>query len=84
MELIEKIVLFKKTIRCSNTTNLGGPVISLKANPNKDQITVYWASIDSPKTPIECYELLINGEKKEIVSLTNISNLESHFFLFIL
>ena len=42
-------------------------MISLKANPNKDQITVYWASIDSPKMPIECYELVINGEKKEIV-----------------
>ncbi len=55
------------TIRCSNMTHMGGPVISLKANPNKDQITIYWPSIDSKQMPIDYYELLINGEKKETV-----------------
>ena len=48
-------------------TNLGGPVISLKANRNRNEITVCWDSIDSLKMPIEHYELIINGEKKDYV-----------------
>ncbi len=57
------------TIKTSKTTNLKGPVISLKANYRKNQITVTWQSIDSTELPIERYELLINGTKKEEVKI---------------
>jgi hypothetical protein len=43
-------------------------VISLKANPNKNELTVYWESIDSPEKPIDHYQLVVNGTKKEIVN----------------
>ena len=56
-----------KSIKCPRATNLGGPIISLKANPNKNQLTVCWLSIDSSKLPIEHYEIIVNGEKKEKV-----------------
>lgn len=60
---------FSKTIKCNKTTNLGGPIISLKANPKKDQITVCWHSIDTAMKPVvDHYEMLINGEKRETVS----------------
>jgi hypothetical protein len=56
------------TVKSGRTTNLGGPIISLKENARPDQITVTWQSIDSSKCPIECYELLINEEKRDVVS----------------
>lgn len=57
----------KVEIKNAKTTNLGGPVISLKANPIQDQLTVTWLSIDSSEFPIDHYDLLINGEKRETV-----------------
>ena len=56
------------TVKSGRTTNLGGPIISLKENPRSDQITVCWQSIDTPKCPISVYELLINEEKRDVVS----------------
>ena len=53
------------SIKCPRTTSLGGPIISLKASSNNSQLTVCWLSIDSTKLPIDHYELVINGEKKE-------------------
>jgi hypothetical protein len=58
------------TVKAGRTTNLGGPIISLKENCQPDQITVSWQSIDTPKCPISCYELLINEEKRDVVSKT--------------
>lgn len=55
------------TVKSHATTNLGGPVISLKENARSDQITVTWQSIDSPKCPISFYELIINDEKRDTV-----------------
>ncbi|CAF0781764.1 unnamed protein product [Brachionus calyciflorus] len=49
------------------TTSLGGPIISLKANRQKDQITICWLSIDPEETFIKSYELLINGKKHDEV-----------------
>ncbi|RNA39091.1 leucine-rich repeat-containing protein [Brachionus plicatilis] len=46
-------------------TNLGGPILSLKANRNKDELTVTWLSIDSYENVIDYYEILIDAEVKE-------------------
>jgi hypothetical protein len=54
-------------VKTPKTTNLGGPVISLKVNSVQDQITVTWLSIDSPSCPIDHYDLFVNEEKKETV-----------------
>lgn len=56
-------------LKCARTTPLGGPIISLKAVSKKNQITLCWQSIDSRKMPIDAYQLLINGERRETVSL---------------
>ncbi len=64
-------LFYFKSIKCPRATNLGGPIISLKANPNKNQLTVCWLSIDSSKLPIEHYEIVVNGEKKEKVKPLN-------------
>ena len=45
----------------------GGPLISLKANPKHDQITLSWKSIDSEDLKIEFYELMVNGEKRDVL-----------------
>ena len=55
-------------LKCARTTPLGGPIISLKAIPKNNQVTLCWQSIDSRKMQIEAYQLLINGESRETVS----------------
>ena len=52
-----------------STTGMGGPVISLKSDSRKNQMCIVWLSIDSPEQPIDYYQLLINGEKKQLVRL---------------
>jgi len=54
-------------IRCPLTTPLGGPIISLKATGKRNQVLLCWQSIDSKKLPIDQYQLMINGEKREII-----------------
>lgn len=54
-------------IKCPMTTPLGGPIISLKATSKKNQVLLCWQSIDSKKMPIDQYQLMINGEKREII-----------------
>jgi hypothetical protein len=54
-------------VKAGRTTNLGGPIISLKANSREDQITLTWQSIHTAKCPISCYELIINEEKRDVV-----------------
>ena len=49
------------------TTDNGGPIISIKANPKDNQVTLVWQSIDSQSCPIDYYQLIINDEKKQIV-----------------
>lgn len=55
-------------IKCLPTSEAGGPLISLKANSNDNQITIVWQSIDTFGCPIDFYQLIINDEKKEMVS----------------
>ena len=54
-------------IKCPIVTPLGGSVISLKSTSKDNQVIICWQSIDTRQAPIEQYQLLINGERKEIV-----------------
>ncbi len=54
-------------IKCPIVTPLGGPIISLKSTLKDNQVIICWQSIDTRQSPIEQYQLLINGERKEIV-----------------
>ena len=59
--------LFEQAIKCPITSTTGGPLISFKANPKSDQITVVWTTIETPRNPIENYILVVLSETKEIV-----------------
>ena len=67
------------TFKSGRTTNLGGPIISLKENGRSDQITLCWQSIDSPKCAINCYDLLINEQKRDVVGELGVSFFERIF-----
>jgi len=54
-------------IKCPILTPLGGPVISLKSTSKENQVIICWQSIDTRQAPIEQYQLVVNGERKEIV-----------------
>ena len=47
---------------------MGGPVISLKANTQRNQFTVCWLSIETSSMPIYRYDVLVNGERRQKIN----------------
>ncbi len=59
---------FAKVFTCSNVASTGGPVISLKSNSKNNEIMLQWLPIDSDLCSIDYYQLILNNERRELVS----------------
>ena len=62
------LIFFIQNFHCPSVTENGGPIISIKANPKNNQVTLVWESIDTQRSSIDFYQLIINDEKKQIVN----------------
>ncbi len=49
-------------------TELGGPVISLKANSQRHQFTICWLSIETSSVPVLRYDVLVNSERRQKIN----------------
>ncbi len=49
-------------MRCAQTTNTGGPVISLETTDKPDTMAIVWMSIATPHNPIQGYRVYLNGQ----------------------
>ncbi|CAH1782616.1 unnamed protein product [Owenia fusiformis] len=53
----------KLMLKCPETTETGGPVISLEVPDNEDTMAIVWKSISTSQNPILGYRLYLNGQQ---------------------
>lgn len=49
-------------MKCVQTTNSGGPIISLETAAKPDTLSIVWMSISTQHNPIEGYRVYLNGQ----------------------
>ena len=49
-------------MKCAKTTSTGGPILSLETTDQPDAMAIMWMSISTPESPIESYDVYLNGQ----------------------